>query len=153
MAGFSFLCYRRAMSTLPSLKSVPLIIGDIEFSTTQFPAMRALEVMVSLQKLAGAMQGINPNTSLAAAAPQMMAGLEPGAAKRLVLDLLQSTTALVRTPTTRLILLNTQENVDLVFSGKLKMLFEVIGHAVEVNFGDFSEGSAPDAPLTQTLDQ
>jgi hypothetical protein len=136
-----------------ALKTVSLTVGDIEFQTTQFPAMRALEVMVSLQRLAAPAQGVNSNTQLSNAAPALMANLEPGAARKLVLDLLECTTALVRTPQSRLIPLNKQENIDFIFSGKLKMLFDVMGHAIEVNFGDFSEGSEDPAPTTQTPEQ
>ncbi len=130
-----------------ALKTVPLVIDDIEFSTTQFPAMRALEVMVSLQRLTA---GMNPNTQLTAAAPGLLSGLDGPSAKKLVLDLLECTTALIRTPVAKIVTLNKQETIDLVFSGKLKVLFQVVAHAIEVNFGDFSEGSDELAPQTQT---
>lgn len=133
------------------LKTVAKTIGDIEFQTTQFPAMRALEVMVSLQRLA---TNVNPNMQLSQAAPTIMAGLDPAGARKMVLDLLQSTTALVKTAQgSRLITLDKQENIDLIFSGKLKVLFEVMAHAIEVNYGDFNDGSNDPAPLTQTLSQ
>lgn len=132
--------------SLSQLKTVPLVIDDIEFSTTQFPAMRALEVMVTLQKMSA---GHGASTSITSA----MIGMEPASMKKLVLDLLECTTALIRTPQPRLVTLNKTENIDLIFSGKLKMLFEVITHAVEVNYGDFGDGSTEPAPTTQTLDQ
>jgi len=131
-----------------SLKTVPITIDDIEFNTTQFAAMRALEVMVTLQRLTA---GMNPDSQVNAAG--LLAGLDGPGARKLVLDLLEGTTALVRTPTHKIITLNTQANIDAVFSGKLKMLFQVIGHAIEVNFGDFNEGSEDPAPPTQTLGQ
>jgi hypothetical protein len=133
-----------------ALKTVQLKIDDIEFSTTQFPAMRALEVMVNLQRLTA---GMNPDQSLAQAAPHLMAGLDGPAARKLVMDLFESTTALLRTPTHKIVTLNSQANIDLVFNGKLKMLFQVVAHAIEVNFGDFGEGSDGPAPLTQTPEQ
>lgn len=131
-----------------ALKTVPLIIEDIEFQTTQFPAMRALEVMVTLQKIAASTS--NQNAQLTTA---MMATLDQASMKKLVLDLLECTTALVKGPPTRLIALNKPDGIDQVFSGKLKMLFTVIQHAVEVNYGDFSEGSDDLAPQTQTPSQ
>ncbi len=140
--------------SLSNLKTVPLIVklpdGDIEFQTTQFPAMKALEVMVTLQGLTA---GANPNQSVAQAAPNLLAGLDGPKARKLVLDVLECTTALVRNPVAKLILLNTQVSIDQVFSGRLKLLFEVVAHAIEVNFGDFSEGSEDPAPLTQTPGQ
>jgi hypothetical protein len=125
-----------------ALKTVPLEIDGIEFQTTQFPAMRALEVMVSLQKIAA---GSNQNAQLAAA---MMASLDQASMKKLVLDLLECTVALVKSPQAKLIALNKPEGIDQVFSGKLRMLFTVIQHAVEVNYGDFNDGeeTAPQAP-------
>lgn len=136
-----------------ALKTVPTTINDIEFATTQFPAMRALEVMAMLQGLNTA--GVNPNASVSAAAPQLMAGLSGAALRKVVLETLQCTTALIRPEggAARLVTLDRQENIDLIFSGRLKMLFQVIAHAVEVNFGDFDEGSNDPAPLILTQDQ
>ena len=133
------------------LKTVTLTVDDVEFSTTQFPAMKALEVMVSLQRLATA--NVSPNAQISQAAPALMSGLDGASAKKLVLDLLQCTTALVRDPAPKLIQLTSQQAIDQVFSGKLKVLFQVIGHAIEVNYGDFNEGSPDPAPLHPTLDQ
>ncbi len=133
-----------------ALKTVTKIIDDIEFQTTQFPAMRALEVMVTLQKIAA---GSNQSEQLATA---MMAGMDQASMKKMVLDLLECTTALVPGTAgspTKLIPLNKAEGIDRVFSGRLKMLFDVIHHAVEVNFGDFNEGSNDLAPQTLTQDQ
>jgi len=131
-----------------SLKTVPLEIDGIEFQTTQFPAMRALEVMVTLQKLTA---GMNPNSQISASG--LMTGLDGPAAKRLVMDLLECTTAVVRSPVTKLVSLDKQTNIDLIFSGKLPMMFKVIAHSIEVNFGDFNEGSEDPAPLAQTPGQ
>lgn len=137
-----------------SLKTVSKTIGDVEYQTTQFPAMKALEVMVLLQRLSAPTQGIAPSTQLSAAAPALFANLNPGQLRELVIEMFQCTTALVRTPQgSKLVALTDQKSIDLVFSGKLQDLFEVFGHAVEVNFGNFSEGSANPAPPTQTLDQ
>lgn len=126
------------------LKSVPKEIDGIEFTTTQFPAMTALEVMGDLQRVAST-ANMNPNAQLSAVAPIMT--------PKMVIDLLRQTTALVKTPQgSKLLTLNTQENINLVFSGRLKILFDVIAHAIEVNFGDFNEGSADPAPLILAQD-
>lgn len=129
-------------------KTVSLTIDEIEFQTTQFPAMRALEVMVELQK-ASATSG-TPNASVTSG---FMTGLSAQATKKLVMELLECTQALVHTPTTKLVPLDKQTNIDLIFSGKLKMLFQVIGHVIEVNFADLTEGSEELAPPAPTLDQ
>lgn len=126
------------------LKTETKEIDGTEFSVTQFPAMKALEVMGSLQKMAA---GANPNTQLAqAAAGGTMS-------KQMVLDLLACTTALLREPKTKLVGLTSQGAIDEVFSGRLRTLFRVIEFAIEVNFGDFKEGSEDSAPLTLTQDQ
>lgn len=131
------------------LKSETKEIDGIEFTVVQFPAMKALEVMVSLQRSS---LGANPNASISQAA-SAMAGMDPSATKKMVLDVLACTTALVRNPDPKLIALNDQKGIDLVFSGKLRTLFRVIEFAVEVNYGDFKEGSEESAPLTLTQDQ
>lgn len=137
---------------MSQLKTVPITIGDIEFQTTQFPAMKALEVMVMLQNMS-ATNNVPSTASLTQATPQLMASMTPQGVRQLVLGLLQSTQAILRVPVARIVTLDKQETIDLVFSGKLKMLFDVMAHAIEVNFGDFSEGSESPAPLNPTPGQ
>lgn len=139
--------------TNPQLKTVPLTIGDIEFQTTQFPAMKALEVMVILQGMSSA-QNVPASTSLSQAAPQMMSNLTPQGARQLVLSVLQSTSAIIPSSSgKKIVMLDKQESIDLVFSGRLKVLFDVMAHAIEVNYGDFNEGSESPAPQDQTAGQ
>lgn len=124
------------------LKTVSKTIGDLEFQTTQFPAVKALEIMSSLQKLQSSDMS------------RAMGNLKPGEAKALFLEVLQCTTTIIETPQgKKLITFDKQESLDRVFSGRLKMMFQVLEHAIEVNYGDFNEGSVDPAPLAQTLDQ
>ncbi|HEY6018998.1 MAG TPA: hypothetical protein VIY48_03630 [Candidatus Paceibacterota bacterium] len=124
------------------LKTVSKVIGGMEFQTTQFPAVKALEVMSSLQKLQSADMS------------KAMSALKPGEAKALFLEVLQCTTTIIETPQgKKLITFDKAESLDRVFSGKLKTMFDVLAHAIEVNYGDFNEGSTDPAPLAPTLDQ
>jgi hypothetical protein len=121
--------------------------GELEFSTTQFPCMKALEIMVSLQKLGSS--GAPGNAHISAA----MAGLKPEEAGKLFVDVLQCTTTIIETPQgKRQITFNSKDALDKVFSGRLKLLFDVLEHAIEVNYGDFTEGSDVPAPPAQTPD-
>jgi hypothetical protein len=135
------------------LKTEAVTIDDIRFETTQFPAMRAFELLARLVKSVGpaigALTNIDPNTELSSIGPQLMAGLStlnPSEAAKLVEDVLACTTADVDN---KRISLSTKSNIDLVFSSKLKTMFKVLGHALKVNYQDFNEGSDPAAPLTQ----
>lgn len=128
------------------LKEETRELGGINFTVVQFPAMKALEVMVVLQNMT---PGASPDTDLSTAARAAMSKMDPKAMKQMVLDVLQCTTAHIP-GTTKLIPLTSQKEIDQVFSGKLKLLFEVIGFAIEVNYGDFKEGSEGSAPLIPT---
>ncbi len=137
------------------LKTEKVTVDGIEFQTTQFPAMRAFELLARLVKslgpAVGALTNLDPTMDLTHAGPQLMAGLatlNPAEAAKLVEEVLTCTTALVDN---KLIPLNSRENIDVVFSSKLKMMFKVLGHALKVNYQDFSAGSDPAAPLAQTL--
>lgn len=129
------------------LKTETREIDGTEFTVTQFPAMKALEVMASLQN---ASVGMDPSVKLG----QIVTGkMDAAAQKKMVLDVLQCTQALVREPTMKLIALTDQKAIDQIFSGRLRTMFKVIEFAVEVNYGDFKDGSEVSAPLTLTQDQ
>lgn len=129
------------------LKTETKEIDGIEFTVTQFPAMKALEVMASLQN---ASSGMDPNMKLGHIAVGKM---DPVAQRKMVLDVLQCTQALIREPSLTLVALTDQKAIDRVFSGRLRTMFKVIEFAVEVNYGDFKEGSEDPAPPTPTQDQ
>ena len=125
------------------------------FNTTQFPAMHSLELMAQLMKTIGpalaALQGVSVDTDLSALGPALsgaLAGLKPNEASQLVLAVLASTTAQVTNPSgqQKIMQLNSREVIDLVFSNKLKTLFDVLEHALKVNYSDFFVGSDQVAP-------
>jgi hypothetical protein len=132
------------------LKSETKELGGIKFTVTQFPAMKAIEVMVSLQRMSA---GMSPNAQLTQVAHQAMASADPAATQKMILDVLQCTTALVEAPELKLMNLGEKKNIDLVFTGRLKLLFDVMAFAIEVNYGDFKEGSEESAPQAQTPSQ
>ncbi len=139
------------------LKTETKTIDGVEFTTIQFPAMRSFELLAKLVKQIGPalalMSSVDPDTQITDLAPHLMSalsGLEPAAARALVVDVLSNTQALLRDANGQasLVELNRTETIDRVFSGKLRTMFVVLGHALKVNYGDFTEGSAPNAPQT-----
>lgn len=141
------------------LKSESVTIDEVEYTTTQFPAMTSFELLAKLVKQVGPALAIvasaDAGDSLNSIAPALMSalsGLDPVVARGLVVEVLASTSALVREAngSLRLVALNTPANIDIVFSGKLKQMFLVLGHALRVNYGDFSGGSDPAAPEAPT---
>ena len=141
------------------LKTESVEINGTEYQTTQFPALHSLEVLATLVRVAGPVLAVlgaaNQEAELSTITPQLMQamhGMKPSDARDLVLSLLSNTNAMVRSANgqMRLVLLNSQSSVDSVFSGKIKDMFAVVGHAIRVNYGDFIGGSDPSAPLTQT---
>lgn len=121
--------------------------------------MHALEVLASLVKVAGpalsVLSAAGSDTELSAIAPQLgaaLAGLKPAEASDLVCKLLSGTRAFVKDKAgaSRLVELNSQDKINTVFSGRLKVMFQVVAHAIRTNFGDFAQGSdqtAPSAPV------
>lgn len=131
-----------------------LQIGDLQFTTTQLPAMRSLQLLTKLAKTVGpalgALMNLDPNTQLEDAGAGLtgaLGTLDPSVAQGLVLEILAGTS--VMGPDGRSMSLSTSGNVDLTFSAKLKMLFQVLGFVIKVNYRDFIEGSAPNAPQIQ----
>lgn len=137
-----------------NLKTEPVTIGGILFETTQFPAMRSYALLTRLVK------AIGPAMSILAAADKelrledmgpilgsALANVTPAEAQGILLEALSCTTAEITDATGgRVIGLTGADKVDLVFSGRLKVMFQVFAHALKVNYSDFSEGSDQDAP-------
>lgn len=132
-------------------------LGELEFKTTQLPAMRAFALLTKLAKVVGpalgALSKLDPDTELDLAGSGLISALQTldtKEAESLVLDVLSGTEAIVPDATGgRAIPLSKQANIDLIFTGKLKLMFQVVGFALQVNFRDFSEGSDPAAPQPQ----
>jgi len=77
----------------------------------------------------------------------MFSALNPDDVPDLVVKILEGTAVLVPDDAGgRQISLNKRENVDVVFTGSLMMMFKAIGFALQVNYRDFRSGSAPAAP-------
>jgi hypothetical protein len=137
------------------LKTETTTIDGILFTTTQLPAMRGFELLARLVKMIGpalgALTSADPTADLSAMAPALagaLTNINPQEASALVVDIFSCTTALISDSTGgRQVQLSDRTNIDLVFSSRLKVMFQVLAHAIKVNFGDFSGGSAPAAPL------
>lgn len=136
------------------LKQETQSIDGISFTVTQFPAMRGFTLFGKLVKTIGpalsALSGLDPQADVIKVAPVIASALrdlDPEAASALALEIFASTSAIIDTPSgPRNVQVNTRENVDIVFMGKLMTMFKALAFAVQVNFGDFFGGSAPDAP-------
>lgn len=133
-----------------SQKTETTTIDGVEYTTTQFSAMHSFGVLAELVKVAGpaiavlttAEQG-QEITQLAPALMGALGGLDPEVAKNLVLKLLAMTYAIVDD---KKVDFTNQKAIDRVFTGNLKALFQVVGHAISVNYSDFFAGSASSTP-------
>lgn len=140
-----------------NLKSASTTVDGITFETTQFPAMKALELMGRLTKVLGptlgALASADPEAEMDSFGPVLamaLKDLDPKELSAIAVELLQGTTALVQSATGQtLVQLGSRENLDLVFSSRLSALFKVAVHAIKLNYGDFIGGSGLGAPRRQ----
>ncbi len=142
------------------IKQETKVIDGISFTTQQFAAMRGFTLLGKLVKVVGpalgALSGAGADTELSTMGPVIagaLSGLDPDAAAALALEILSGTVAQIDTDKgVRNVTLNTRENVDLVFMGKLRTMFNVLGFAISVNYQDFGVGSGAGllAPATPT---
>jgi hypothetical protein len=130
-------------------------IDDLECVVVPFPALHALgllaRLMRSLGPALGALHNADEADDLSKLAPAL-ASLTPEEIKALALEILKQTHVWIDDGSgtgRRKIELATPQKVDLVFSGRVKTLFRVLGLALRVNFASFVDGSAsaPSAPL------
>lgn len=130
------------------LPTVPTTIGDVKFETQKFAAFRAYELMGKIHKQLLA-SGVSPDTDLKKAGVM----LDPPT----VLEVLAGTRAYIVDDKgeERIVELNDRKKIDRVFSGKLnlKHMLEVLAHALEVNYGDFDEGSDPAESLPKAASE
>ena len=138
-----------------NLKQETKEIDGLTFTTRQFPAMRAFNLMARLAKAAGPVlmlvdangEGLSLNAGMI---QSVLGSLDPREVTALLPEVLNSTTALVPDATGgREFSLADSKNIDLVFSGRLPVLFQVIGFALQVNFQGFSIGSVPGVPALE----
>ena len=112
-------------------------INGSKYTTTQFPAMRALRLQTKLIKLLGPSLACvfssydqkNPDKNLAEAIKMLADVLDEDTFEKLVLEILQMT----RKSGFEL----KKENIDSEFAGNLNELFKVIQFVLEANFSDF----------------
>lgn len=138
-----------------NLQEESVELDGTTFKTQQFPAMKAFSLLAKLVKSVGpalgALMKMDPNAQvegnevLAAAFSQ----IDDVTATKLVPEILSNTWAMGEDRKERQ--LNTLENINFVFSGKLGLMFRVIGHSLKVNYADFGQGSGlSGAPGTLT---
>jgi hypothetical protein len=132
-------------------------IDGVEFRTTQFSALKAFPLMIRLAKAVGpalaSLQGVDGNTDVSTLGAQLgeaLAGLDPDSATQLVVDLLASTRAIVGGKVKEL---GNESAINETFTGRMPIMFKVIGYVVQENFRDFigGSGSEPTAPPQTTL--
>ncbi len=128
------------------LKTEEKEIGGIRFTTTQLPATRGFTLFTRLVKVAGpvvsALGSMNPEEDMVRAIGPLADGLKnlnPDEVVDLALSVLVGTQAIMTDESgkTRRYDLSSRENIDRVFNGKLKSMFEVLAFAIRVNFQDF----------------
>lgn len=143
------------MSQELTLKTASIDCDGTQFTTTQFPAMHSLEVLTKLVKVLGpvitTLVSVDQKSEVSSIGPQLqqaMMGVTPVEMKALVKEMLASTTVVWNG---KIMPLNSEEKINLVFSSRLGDMFKVFGHAVEVNFADFFAEAfkrTPEGPQT-----
>ncbi len=116
-------------------------IDGLEFSTTQLTAMKGVALGTRLGRALGpalakasGLAGTQDVAELAPAIGALFSTLDGVEAQALTKDILAATQVEYEG---KLILLNTTEMIDHVFTGRLGTLLSVIRFALEVNFSDF----------------
>lgn len=141
------------------IQSKTEILDGVSFTTTQLPAMRAYPLFIRLLKTIGpalgALSRLKPEDDLSGVMPQLagaLTSLEPQAAEAIALEVLSTTTATLTNPAGQAMVigLSSPTNMDIVFSGRIKLMFQAIGFAIRVNYADFFGGATPSAPLLPT---
>jgi len=134
-----------------NLKYEEVEIDGIKFGTTQYGAMRSLELLGKLAKTIGpalgAISSADMNTDLEKFAPVLavaLRDLQPAELSDLTLDILKGTTATITDGSGNMkrVDLMSRESLDRVFSGRLMTMFKAVMHALKVNYSDFGFGSA-----------
>lgn len=130
------------MSLNLQLPTVEKVIGGVKFETTKYAAYRAYELMGKIQKqLAGS--GVSGDTDL-----KKVGAFLDGP---IVLEILRNTRAYIVDDKgeERIVELADSKKIDVVFCGSLglKHMLMAVEHALEVNYGDFDEGSDPSESL------
>lgn len=133
-----------------NLKYEETELDGIRFGTTQYPAMRGLELMGRLAQTIGPALGAlsmsDMETELDKFAPVIavaLRDLKPAELTSLAVDILSGTTATITEGNAvKRVDLMSREALDRVFSGRLMTMFKVVLHALKVNYADFGFGSA-----------
>lgn len=122
-------------------KTEKRVIGGLEFTTTQLPAMKALALSARIGRAVGPAlaeaSGLSGSMEVARLAPAisaLFAKLDGTEAQGLAREILASTSVVYEG---KLIQLGDNGMIDHVFTGSLGDLFAAIRFAVEVNFADF----------------
>jgi hypothetical protein len=116
-------------------------IGELTYTTTQLPAMKALALSTRLGRAIGPAlaeaAGLSGDASVSKLGPAVTAlfsRLDGAEAQALTRDILAATSVEMDG---KVIPLGDAAMVDHVFTGKLQDLFAVIRFSLEVNFSDF----------------
>lgn len=143
---------------MSNLKYEEVEYDGIRFGTTQYGAMRGLELMGRLAQTVGpalgALSQADMTTELDRFAPMIavaLRDLKPAELSALAIEILAGTTAtLTEANAVKRLDLMSREALDRVFSGRLLTMFKVILHVLKVNFADFGFGSAPETAPTES---
>lgn len=132
-------------------------IDGISFTCTQFAAMRAFTLFGRLVKTIGpaisVLSGANPDDDVAILTPMLAAALkdlEPEAASSLAAEVLAGTIAIVDGKN---VALNSTQNIDRVFTGRLPTMFRALAFAVKTNYSDFFAEAAQSGGLQKTASE
>lgn len=139
------------------LRTETRTFDDLEVTSQQLPAMRALKLLPRLARLlAPALASLGTGkidlqadvSSIANVLSQALEPLDDNQVEALSRDLLADTTVVLTDETgkRRNQTLGSVAAINSVFSGRLPAMLKAMALSVEVNFSDFFPASAPSAP-------
>lgn len=137
---------------MSNLKHEEKEFDGIKFATTQYGAMRSLELLGKLAKTLGPAMGVLADSvdlegdDFNRALPYIgvaLRDLQPAEMTSLIKEILKGTTAtMTENGTTKRMDLLDEKDINRVFDGRLSTMFKVVLFALKVNFADFGFGSA-----------
>ncbi len=138
------------------LRTEEKTIGELKFTTTKLPAMRAFGLLARLMKTVGpalgALMKMDPNAEIdptSAGLAEAFGALDAKEAEALIPAIFETTTVWIpdATGSGRELSLSKTDNINTAFTVVgLTTMFQALGFVLQVNYRDFSKGSAPAAP-------
>jgi len=132
-------------------------IGDLEVTVTAFLPIPAMELQARLLKIVGPALGMLGKVTMDSDVKELgpligtaLMNVQPGELPALVRDVLKSTSVVYRGKN---LTLDKIDTINIVFAGRLRAMYEVIGFTLMVNFSDFFEDGLDDRSASELMSE